>query len=194
MTGAGPAPPLPRLKSAVPLVGPYLPRRLLIAIFFGSTALAAVLDLWTKQTAMERLARHADGRQIEVLEGSLGFRYVENRGIIFGAFKSLSGLFFIIAIVAIPIIVFIFLRLKAPTLTMTLALSFVLGGTLGNLYDRVFYGAVRDFIYFYLIDWPIFNLADSYILVGTLLLMLELTLLDDKKSRSPSAPQPIPET
>lgn len=174
----------PGTQSIAPIVGPHLSRRVLLAIFAGSAALAAGLDLWTKHTAQQRLAGSADGRQIEVLEGSLGFRYVENKGIIFGAFKSLSAVFFVIAIVAVPVIVIIFVRLKAPTLTMTLALSFVLGGTLGNLHDRVFYGAVRDFIYFYLIDWPIFNLADSYILVGTVLLMLELTLLDEKKSRS----------
>jgi signal peptidase II len=174
-------------SSAPPAAPPVLPRAALLAIFAGSAALAAGLDLWTKSTAQSRLAAPAGGRQIEVVEGSLGFRYVENKGIIFGAFKSLSTAFFVIAVVAVPVIVVIFVRLKAPTLTMTLALSFVLGGTLGNLHDRIFHGAVRDFIYFYLIDWPIFNLADSYILVGTILLMLELTLLDEKKPKPEAA-------
>ncbi len=46
------------------------------------------------------------------------------------------------------------------------ALGLILGGTLGNLYDRVIFGGVRDFLYFYLIEWPVFNIADSCLVVG----------------------------
>ena len=177
-------------KPVTPIVGPHVPRRWLAWIFLGTAALAAALDLWTKATAEERLKTPTPQPQIEVIPGALGFRYVKNEGIIFGIGKSLSKVFFVVAIVAVPVIGVIFIRLKAPTLCMTLALAFVLGGTIGNLHDRIFFGAVRDFIYFYLIDWPIFNLADSFILSGTILLMLELTLLDDKRSPQGSAVSP----
>lgn len=158
-------------------------KAVLAAVFFGTALAAAALDLWTKQIAARRLGQPNQSVRIEVVEGALGYRYVTNKGIIFGGFPSLGPLFFWVSLVAVPVIAGIFLRMRAPTLTMTLALAFILGGTLGNLYDRTFHEAVRDFIDAYLIRWPVFNLADSFILVGTILLMLELVMLDEKSGK-----------
>lgn len=55
---------------------------------------------------------------------------------------------------------------------LCLALGLILGGTLGNLFDRVVFGGVRDFLDFYLIDWPVFNIADCCLVCGAGLLML----------------------
>jgi lipoprotein signal peptidase len=51
------------------------------------------------------------------------------------------------------------------------ALGLILGGTLGNLYDRIIFGGVRDFLYFYWIEWPVFNVADCCLVCGAFLLM-----------------------
>ncbi|MCE9533037.1 MAG: signal peptidase II [Planctomycetes bacterium] len=51
------------------------------------------------------------------------------------------------------------------------ALGLILGGTLGNLYDRIFFGGVRDFLYFYLIEWPVFNIADCCLVCGAITLL-----------------------
>jgi lipoprotein signal peptidase len=51
------------------------------------------------------------------------------------------------------------------------ALGLILGGTLGNLYDRVIFGGVRDFLYFYWIEWPVFNFADCCLVCGAFLLL-----------------------
>lgn len=161
-------------------------RRPLAALFLAVAAAAAGLDLWTKAVAQGKL-EDRPGR-IEVVQGLLAYRYAENTGIIFGGLKGLGKVFFVLALVAAPVIVWIFFRLRRPTWTMTLALAFILGGTLGNLHDRAVHDAVRDFIYVYAIDWPIFNLADSFILVGTLILMLELILLEEKKKPKPGGP------
>ena len=53
------------------------------------------------------------------------------------------------------------------------ALGLILGGTLGNLYDRIVFGGVRDFLYFYYINWPVFNFADCCLVVGAGLLLVQ---------------------
>ena len=62
----------------------------------------------------------------------------------------------------------------AGDLWVCIALGLILGGTLGNLYDRVVFNGVRDFLHWnYLFDWPVFNLADSCLVCGACLLLLQ---------------------
>jgi lipoprotein signal peptidase len=56
---------------------------------------------------------------------------------------------------------------------LSAALGLILGGTLGNLYDRAVFGGVRDFMYFYYIEWPVFNFADCCLVVGAGLLLVQ---------------------
>jgi signal peptidase II len=56
------------------------------------------------------------------------------------------------------------------------ALGLILGGTLGNLYDRLIFGGVRDFLYFYWIEWPVFNVADCCLVCGAFVLMAQALL------------------
>src|SRR5205085_3171908 len=53
------------------------------------------------------------------------------------------------------------------------ALGLILGGTIGNLFDRVVFGGVRDFLYFYWIEWPVFNVADCCLVCGAILLLAQ---------------------
>jgi len=72
---------------------------------------------------------------------------------------------------------------------LCVALGLILGGTVGNLFDRVVFGGVRDFLYFYLIDWPVFNVADSCLVVGAGLLLVQAVF---GKKKEPEAPAPEP--
>ena len=56
------------------------------------------------------------------------------------------------------------------------ALGLILGGTVGNLYDRIVFNGVRDFLYFYRIDWPVFNVADCCLVVGAAMLLIHAFL------------------
>src|SRR5207248_5691819 len=56
---------------------------------------------------------------------------------------------------------------------LCMALGLILAGTLGNLYDRVVFGGVRDFLYFYWIEWPVFNVADCCLVCGAFLLLTQ---------------------
>ena len=80
---------------------------------------------------------------------------------------------------------------------LTISLGMVLAGTLGNLFDRLVYGAVRDFIKFYVVVdgqpkvWPLLNLADAYICVGVFLLVIETLCFDTRKAEPGSRLVPV---
>ena len=154
--------------------------------FFAVALAAAALDLWTKSAAF---ANNVDGVGIPVIEGFFSFGKTTNKGIVFGLFAGAGPVFLVVSVLAVPAILFIFLSVKKPRWVLTAALALILGGTLGNMYDRVVDGQVRDFIKFYYFDsagkdhtWPLFNLADSCICIGVLLLSLEMLFFDDKKN------------
>ena len=67
------------------------------------------------------------------------------------------------------------------------ALGLILGGTVGNLYDRLVFGGVRDFLHFYYVEWPVFNAADCCLVVGAGLLLFQAVFVP------PPAPQPAAE-
>ena len=88
------------------------------------------------------------------------FNYVTNTG---AAFSLFTGFNFILALISLVVIVFIVYFYKKND-KLLLPLAFLLGGTIGNLIDRVFFGYVRDFID--LKFWPVFNVADSFNVIG----------------------------
>jgi signal peptidase II len=95
---------------------------------------------------------------------------VTNIGAAFGSFKHLGSNFFIV--VSLIAIAFILYLLK-KNLYNYIGLSLILGGALGNLIDRVFYGKVVDFIDFYIgnYHWPAFNVADSSLTIGIIVIL-----------------------
>jgi len=101
-----------------------------------------------------------------------------NRGALFGwmqgwGLKANSGFAVISLIAALAIIVWVAQRSTATDLGLCVALGLILGGTLGNLYDRVLFGGVRDFLHWRMPDWPVFNLADCCLVIGAGLLLLQ---------------------
>ena len=120
--------------------------------------------------------------RIEVIEGFFYLTHVRNPGAAFGLFADAEptlriGFFLVVSVVAIGIIVS-FLRQLAPGDRLSaLALGLILGGAVGNLIDRIRFQEVVDFLHFRLwgnVSWPDFNLADTFIVVGVGILVLEL--------------------
>lgn len=111
-----------------------------------------------------------DGALVDLLGGRLRLDYTRNFGAAFGVYRG-GGLILVLVAVVVSIgIVMYYQRLaQSPTL-VRLALGLVLGGAVGNLIDRVRLGYVVDFID--LRWWPVFNLADSAIVIGVALLLL----------------------
>jgi signal peptidase II len=101
-----------------------------------------------------------------------------NHGALFGmggAGKGFANAFFAVVslLAACAILVWGLRGQPSRELWLTVALGLILGGTLGNFYDRVVFGGVRDFLYFYWIEWPVFNFADCCLVVGAALLLLQ---------------------
>ena len=108
----------------------------------------------------------------------LNFYLIWNEGIAFGLFSfGTESLYNFLSIIILLIIFFIFFMLKQATGIKKYSLLMILGGALGNFFDRLFYKAVPDFIDFHVGDfhWFIFNVADIFISIGVIFLIsLEL--------------------
>lgn len=133
-------------------------------------------DQLTKWLAVIYLRNSAG---VDVIPGILRFEYTENRGMAFGMLDGHRWVFMILTTVVV-IGLLIFLWRKPPKSKLCLyALVFIVGGGIGNMIDRCLLGYVIDFIYPCMIPriWPwIFNVADSFVTVGTGMLMLYLIL------------------
>jgi signal peptidase II len=142
-----------------------------IAVLFGVAALAYALDLVSKMIVVARLEHH---EPIEIIGDWLKFEAIRNAGAAFGFGEAFTIIFTVIA--TIVIVVIARLARKLYSLPWAIALGLLLGGALGNLTDRifrapgVFEGAVVDFIAPK--GFAVFNLADSAIVCGGILIVL----------------------
>ncbi|HEX8911669.1 MAG TPA: signal peptidase II [Humisphaera sp.] len=169
---------------------------------FGLTAvLGLTLDLWSKQVAMAHLAPYepmytqdaATGRHrinvpddkapvsVLVVPGWLHFQGMLNEGAVFGIGQGQRWAFVVISIAALAFVLYLFAS-SSNHYFYQFILGLILGGILGNMYDRVTFGFVRDFLYIFPGKrWPntahevfpwIFNVADSLLCVGVALIFL----------------------
>jgi signal peptidase II len=119
---------------------------------------------------------------VEIIPGFLNIVSVRNRGAAFGILRdhnSVVGIpiFLVIAFIAIVVIFYIYMREDEAFLWRRVGLCFILSGTFGNLIDRIRLGEVIDFIDIYVksYHWPAFNVADSAITTGAVLIIVSLT-------------------
>jgi signal peptidase II len=118
---------------------------------------------------------------IPVIDGLFSLTYIRNTGAAFGLFAGSAAAFrlpflIVFSLVAIGFVVTMLKRLPDDQPGLVTALAFIIGGALGNLIDRVVYGEVIDFLDFYWqgYHWPAFNLADSFITTGVLIIVFYL--------------------
>ena len=148
-------------------------RRLYFLIAVGVLA----LDRFTKRLVAKDISLHDS---ITVIKRVFYITHVENRGAAFGLFNDSPAHWKIALLVAFSVIALVIVsallwRNHAMTVT-AVGLSLILGGALGNLWDRVLNGKVVDFLLVYIgsYQWPAFNVADSAIVVGAGLLVYEI--------------------
>lgn len=153
-----------------------LPRR--FPLLFGFTIFVIALDRLTKIWISSHLP---EGHFIPVIPHFLRISHWQNEGAAFSFFANSAsphvvrwGLIAFTCFASVVIFVFMWRLGQRLTLT-TLALALILGGAVGNLYDRVLYASVTDFIEVNIFGyhWPDFNIADSAICIGACLLLLD---------------------
>src|SRR5215475_11501792 len=140
--------------------------------------LVLCLDRATKWIIAQKIDLHDS---VQVIPGFFRLTHVQNSGAAFGLFADSPSewkiaVLVLFSIVALVIVSTLLWRNSHSMSTTGLGLSLILGGALGNLWDRLINGRVVDFLLFYIGDhqWPAFNIADSAIVVGAALLVIEI--------------------
>jgi signal peptidase II len=141
------------------------------------TPVVWILDRYTKWAVVE----HLDVYQVVQINSFLNITHVLNRGAAFGFLHSAEGwqsyLFVIIALAVCALLLWWLKHTPANQVRLSVAFCLIVGGALGNAYDRVMFGHVIDFIVLHhqhYEHWPAFNLADSAIALGAILLIIDM--------------------
>ena len=150
------------------------------------SAMIVVLDLWTKGLATESLTLY---RPVEI-SSWLNMTLAHNYGAAFSFLSDAGGwqrwLFTVLASVVTVVLIVWLIRLQKEEQVTGAALGLIIGGAIGNLVDRITLGYVVDFIdvYYKTSHWPAFNLADSAITGGVILLLVDGVLLSGRSKKA----------
>jgi signal peptidase II len=169
----------------------------LAPVSFAERSLAAGLGQWLALAAIafaaiaaDQLTKYIVTSQLQLDEGlhvvgPFWIHHVQNSGIAFGLFASATAAVILLTAIAVSAMLIFFARSGARHPILPVALGLVIGGSLSNLLDRVRLGYVTDFLD--LRYWPAFNLADSFIVIGVLVLLAALVFAE----RQPRRPRPV---
>jgi signal peptidase II len=152
-------------------------RKIVNYIIAGSVVLDGIIfDQLSKYFAAKYLAM---GKRVPIINGFFDLELVRNRGAAFGVGSHWSEfwqnfIFLGLSSIAILLILYFLYRNINGTKTLIVSISMILGGAIGNVYDRIFHGSVVDFIliHFKQYHWPNFNFADTLICIGVALYLL----------------------
>jgi len=140
-----------------------------------------ILDQFTKLLVTRELLL---SQSIPLMKGVFHLTLVHNRGAAFGILKNQTPLFILVSIIAVILIYFALRGKQYKKLSVyNISLAFILSGALGNLIDRLRFGYVIDFLDFRV--WPVFNVADSAITIGAIL--LGYSVLTNKETKTGKA-------
>ncbi len=156
------------------------------AAHFLIALIVVLLDRWTKHLVATHIALY---ERIQIIPGFFRLTHTENTGAAFSLFADSSSHWKTTMLIAFSLLAMVVVSMllwkQTRALTITgVALSLILGGAVGNLWDRLARGRVIDFLLVYVkqYQWPVFNLADSAIVVGASLLVLEILFGRSKES------------
>lgn len=147
--------------------GKKMNRGVMLALDVLLVFVLLAFDQYTKYLAIVRLK----GQPAYVLiEGVLELQYLENRGSAFGMLQNQKIFILFVSVVFLAVLLFVLLKLpeKPRYRLLHVLISVVMSGGIGNMADRIRFDYVVDFISFILIHYPIFNVADIYVVLGTI--------------------------
>jgi signal peptidase II len=142
--------------------------------------LLVAFDQFTKYLAVTKLLNQ---KPIQLIPKVLQLQYLENTGAVWGVFGSKTNLLALVSIIIMIGMIYFYFKIPKEKHynCLRIIIIFITAGAIGNLIDRIVRTFVVDFIYFEIIDFPIFNIADSYVTVSaTLLIILFLFYYKDE--------------
>lgn len=162
-------------------------RNLSIIIAFSVLACILLLDLLTKGLIIPNLIPNV-GDSINVIPGFINFVYVKNTGAAWGMMEGRPVFLIIISIIVLGLLIaYYILRLKKTgnksSVLFGLSIGLVAGGCLGNLFDRIAFGYVRDFINFQFMEFPVFNFADVALTAGMIVILIYFAFYYSKEEK-----------
>lgn len=148
-------------------------KKIILLLDLISIIALILLDQYTKHLAVIHLKNKA---AFNIINGVLELNYLENKGAAFGMLQNQKIFFIFVAIVILDVIAYVLLKTPDDRkyTVLHVLLSLIAAGAIGNMIDRIRYDYVVDFIYFVLINFPIFNVADIYVSVSTVILIFLL--------------------
>lgn len=166
-------------------------KKILLMLDVLLIAALIIFDQFTKKLAVAKLMNQP---AYVLIDGVLELDYLENRGVAFGMFQGQRFMILLVGIVFLAVLLFFMLKTPAGKkyTALHIILSFVIAGGIGNMIDRFRLEYVIDFISFVLINFPIFNVADCYVVCGVIAMCImflfvfkdeDLEFLSFKKSK-----------
>ncbi len=133
-------------------------------------------DQITKYLAVIKLK---DQPAFNIIDGVLEFNYLENRGAAFGMLQNQKFFFVFVAVIFLGVIIYVLIKTPENKKynSLHILLTMIAGGAIGNMIDRLRLDYVVDFIYFVLINFPIFNVADIYVTLATVILVIQVLFI-----------------
>lgn len=159
-------------------------------LYLSLSMLVVLLDRWTKFLVSEHLSL---GESVPVLRNFMNLTHTQNPGIAFGIFnlhpvRYQHWMLIAVSAAAIGVVAALSWRYPAKRAGMQTAFALILGGAIGNLWDRIAQGKVTDFVDVFIGEhhWPVFNVADSAISIGVFVLAVLLLFFEESESPAKS--------
>lgn len=154
-------------------------------VYYIIAGILVVLDQITKWIVVKNMELY---EQITIVKDFFYLTSHRNKGAAWGILEGKMIFFYIVTTIVIIGVIFYMQKYARENKLLAISLSFILGGAIGNFIDRIFRGEVVDFLDFIIFnyDYPIFNVADSSLVVGVILVLIA-TFLDEKKKGNKTA-------
>ncbi|RXV12223.1 signal peptidase II [Enterococcus faecalis] len=151
----------------------------LLVVYFLISALLVGLDQWSKYLTVQNISL---GETKEFIPGFLSLTHLRNTGAAWSLLEGKMIFFYVITVIVSVVIIYLLIKNYNKSIWYSVGLSFVLAGAIGNFIDRVRLGYVVDMLQTDFMNFPIFNVADSTLVVGVICIFIYL-ILDEKAAK-----------
>ncbi|EGO6529151.1 signal peptidase II [Enterococcus faecalis] len=151
----------------------------LLVVYFLISALLVGLDQWSKYLTVQNISL---GETKEFIPGFLSLTHLRNTGAAWSLLEGKMIFFYVITVIVSVVIIYLLIKNYKKSIWYSVGLSFVLAGAIGNFVDRVRLGYVVDMLQTDFMNFPIFNVADSMLVVGVICIFIYL-ILDEKAAK-----------